>query len=290
MTANVLSAGPANTAAPAISGTARVGSALNVSTGSWNSTPTSYAYQWQVGFGNGWITISGATGASFTPAQGQLGGAIRAGVTATNAGGSTTAWSAMSASVAASSSGPANTAVPVISATPRVGTALTVSTGSWSPAPTSYAYQWQVGFGNGWITISGATSSTFRPTQSQFGGALRAGVTATTAAGSTTTWTAMTANVASSVGATVAPAISGSAEVGAVLTADTGSWSEDPTGYTYQWQRQVGSGDWTDIPGATDPTYTVTDDDAGALVHVAVTAITADGPSTAYSLPTSIAD
>jgi hypothetical protein len=287
LTADVASGGPTATAAPVLSGSARIGSSLSVSTGTWSPAATGYRYQWQVGFGSGWVTIAGATGATFTPTQSQLGGVVRAGVTATNAYGSTTAWTAMSSIV--QSAGPTATSGPVLSGTPRVGSRLSVTTGTWSPAATSYTYQWQVGFGSGWITIPGAAGSTFTVTQSQAGGAIRAGVTATNASGSTTSWTGMTGPVlaaAPAVAATGAPVISGAASVGAVLTASPGVWSPAPTGYSYRWQRQAaGSGTWVDIAGATSASYTLTGADRGAQVHVAVTATTGSDSATAYSAP-----
>ena len=50
----------------------------------------------------------------------------------------------------------ANTAVPKITGTPKVGSTLTASAGSWSVTGSSYAYQW---LADG-AAISGATSST----------------------------------------------------------------------------------------------------------------------------------
>ena len=40
-------AAPANTTAPAVTGTAKVGSTLTVSNGTWSNSPTNYTYQWQ---------------------------------------------------------------------------------------------------------------------------------------------------------------------------------------------------------------------------------------------------
>jgi hypothetical protein len=67
---------------------------------------------------------------------------------------------------------------------------------------------------------------------------------------------------------TAVPTISGSAQVGGLLTASTGSWTNDPSSYTYQWQQD----DTTDIAGATSSTYTPVAGDAGHTLNVIVTA------------------
>lgn len=86
---------PTNTVAPAISGTAKVGETLTVSSGTWNGSPT-FAYQWFVGG----VAKSGATGTTYTPVSGDVGKAVYVEVTATNAGGSTKATSNTTANVA----------------------------------------------------------------------------------------------------------------------------------------------------------------------------------------------
>lgn len=79
---------PVNTSAPVVSGTARVGSTLSCSTGSWNNEPASYAYQWKyVGGG----AISGATSSTYEAQEEDIGEEIYCTVTATNAGGVATA-------------------------------------------------------------------------------------------------------------------------------------------------------------------------------------------------------
>ena len=40
-------AAPVNSTAPAVTGTAKVGSTLTVSNGTWSNSPTNYTYQWQ---------------------------------------------------------------------------------------------------------------------------------------------------------------------------------------------------------------------------------------------------
>ncbi|OOB90993.1 fibronectin type III domain-containing protein [Rathayibacter sp. VKM Ac-2630] len=62
------------------------------------------------------------------------------------------------------------------------------------------------------------------------------------------------------------PTISGTAAVGSVLTAKTGTWNPVPTSYAYQWKR---SG--TAITGATAATYKAVTADSGRTLTVTVT-------------------
>ena len=69
--------------------------------------------------------------------------------------------------------------------------------------------------------------------------------------------------------ATGAPTITGTAQVGDTLTVETSAIDDadglDNVGYSYQWLA-----DDTEIAGATDPTYTLVDDDAGLTIKVQV--------------------
>ena len=47
LASSAFAAAPANTTPPNVSGTAKVGSTLTVSNGTWSNSPTSYTYQWQ---------------------------------------------------------------------------------------------------------------------------------------------------------------------------------------------------------------------------------------------------
>ncbi|SFM82693.1 alkaline phosphatase D family protein [Methylobacterium pseudosasicola] len=69
-----------------------------------------------------------------------------------------------------------------------------------------------------------------------------------------------------------APAISGTPTVGQTLTASTGTWSNAPTGYTYQWSRGG-----SPVSGATGSTYALTSADQGSAMTVAVVASNAAG-------------
>jgi hypothetical protein len=78
--------------------------------------------------------------------------------------------------------------------------------------------------------------------------------------------------------ASAAPSISGTAKVGQTLTERHGNWSGNPTSYGYQWERCNSTGGaCTAISGATQPTYTLVNMDAGSTIRVAETAGNASG-------------
>jgi len=94
---------PKNTAAPTISGTAKVGQTLTASPGTWSGNPTSYAYQWQhcnIDTTSGCTNISAATSSTYALHVADLGYRMRVQVTAKNAKGTATAASAPTAVVA----------------------------------------------------------------------------------------------------------------------------------------------------------------------------------------------
>jgi hypothetical protein len=96
---------PTNTNLPVISGTDTQGQVLTTSDGSWTGSPTSFAYQWQDCSGASCTKISGATSSSYELVESDVGDSVDVVVTATNAGGSTTATSTQTATVSASDSG-----------------------------------------------------------------------------------------------------------------------------------------------------------------------------------------
>jgi hypothetical protein len=102
-TTPVLSAPPQNVGAPVLPTSPVEGTALLAPNGSWTSaTPAQYTYQWQRcdATGASCTDIAGATSATYAPAAPDVGGTLRVVVTATNAGGSTSATSAATGRVA----------------------------------------------------------------------------------------------------------------------------------------------------------------------------------------------
>jgi hypothetical protein len=83
------------------------------------------------------------------------------------------------------------------------------------------------------------------------------------------------------------PAATGSPEQNSIEATDNGSWTNSPTGYTYQWQREnsPGAGTYSDIASETASRYVARGADLGLRIRAAVTASNADGSATAYSNP-----
>jgi len=154
---------------PTISGTARVGRALTVTTGVWARGAT-LSYQWSA---DG-VAVRGATATSFTPGAAQKGKTITVTVTGKLAG--YTSVSKTSKPTAAVAAGILTAPTPTIRGTARVGTPLTAVPGAWTTG-TALTYQW---FANG-AKIRGATSASFTPTTAQRGAKLTVAVTGTKA-------------------------------------------------------------------------------------------------------------
>jgi hypothetical protein len=86
---------------------------------------------------------------------------------------------------------------------------------------------------------------------------------------------------------TAVPTISGATTFGETLTSTTGTWSNSPTSYTYQWSRASSSGgSYTNISGATISTYNLVAADVGQYLKVTVTATNASGSAAATSSAT----
>ncbi|MFE7469412.1 hypothetical protein ACFU6R_35655, partial [Streptomyces sp. NPDC057499] len=158
-----------------------------------------------------------------------------------------------------------STAPPTLSGEARVGEYLTATTGTWSPKPASYSYQW---YGDG-KPISGATRSVFTVPATLMG--KKVGVTVTahraTAADATASSATLTAAKGYPLGCTVCPVIKGTVKVGSKLTATSGTWSWTPSSLAYQWKA-----DGKPISGATSATYTVPASLRGKLLSLTVTA------------------
>lgn len=86
---------------------------------------------------------------------------------------------------------------------------------------------------------------------------------------------------------TIPPAVSGTPQVGGVLTTTNGSWTATAPTFAYQWLRCVtATTECTAIAGATAATYTAATADQGSTLEASVTATNPAGHATARSAPT----
>ena len=167
------------------------------------------------------------------------------------------------------------TGAPTITGKAQVGETLTADTSGIADADglsdVQYEYQW---FADD-AEIADATGSTYTVAAADEGKAIRVQVTFTDDAGNDESMTssatdAVVAAAQTNSPATGAPTISGTAQVGKTLTADTSGIADaDGLGnvqYEHQWLA-----DDSDISGATNATYTLVAANEGKVVNVRVT-------------------
>ena len=278
---------------PTISGTVRVGETLTADTSGISDadglTNATFNYQWLADDAD----IAGAIGLTYILIEADEDKAITVQVSFTDdRGHQETLTSAATGAVATRPNNPATGAL-TITGTAQVGQTLTADTTGIADADgltnVSYTYQWLADD----TDISGATSRTYTPTDSDEGKTLKVTVAFADDEGNEESLTSeATAAVAARPNslATGAPTISGTAQVGQTLTASiTGIADADGLSgetFTYQWVSSDGTTD-TDIENATGSTYKLVAVDAGKAVKVRVTFTDdAGNPETRTSAPT----
>ena len=143
-----VASGPTNRAAPSISGTGAQGQILTLSQGTWTGlSPMTFSYQWKRcdTRGNNCTDASTVIATNtITLTAADAGKTIRGFVVATDANGTSTAYSPQTVVITPTAVGPGNSSVPTITGTPTVGQILSLYTGSWSgPSPITFTYQWK---------------------------------------------------------------------------------------------------------------------------------------------------
>ena len=289
---------------PAISGVAQVGETLTADTSGIVDADglehVTHNYLWGINkgliigavYGYQWLAdeaeIEDATGSTYILADADEGKAIRVRVSFTDDGGHRETLTSSATAAVTQPNAPA-TGLPTVSGKARVGETLTVDTSGISDENgLDYAT-----FTHRWITddsvVVGAGTRAYTPTGGDQGKAVKVRVSFTDDAGNWETRTsAQTAAVAARANspATGLPTISGTAQVGETLTADT-SGIEDADGlenaaFAYQWLA-----DDSDIAGATGFTYILAGANEGKSIKVIVTfADDAGNEETLTSAPT----
>ena len=288
-----VTAAPANTALPTISGLTQVGATLTASNGTWTGSPTpTFTYQWEQCNSSGASCgdIGGETNSTYVLVSGDAGHTIRVKVTATNTVSATTAESAATAVITVP---PANTVLPSITGTAAVGQHLTGNDGTWTGTPTpTLTHKWRRcdSGGANCVDIAGATGGTYTLVNADAGSTIRFRVTGTSTSGTTTADSTATAVVTGPPVVATIPAITGTASRGQLLTASTGTWTGFPApSFAYQWRQCDSAGaNCSDIGGATASTYTVLVGDQGKTIRVTVTATNGSGSAGASSNATAV--
>ena len=271
------SAGPTNTVAPVISGTAERGETLTSTTGTWTGTGTiTYAYQWKRSGAN----ISGATSSTYVLVAADDNAFITCNITATDDTGSR---SKLSNSLGPVLAAPLSLTDPVASGTAQVGQTLSTTDGTWQGIATiTFAYQWR----RDAVNISGATSSTYTLVAADYTTDIDCVVTATNSLGSASADSNDIVNIAGTAPSiSGVPTISSQTQVGETITATAASVTGVPTPTTsWQWQRSAdGSTGWANISGATSSTYTLVSADDTNYVRAVQTSTNVIGTDSANS-------
>jgi polysaccharide biosynthesis protein PslG len=211
---------------------------------------------------------------------------------------------------------PVNLSAPAISGSPTVGASQTATAGGWKGGALTYSYRWERcdAAGAACVAIPGGSSTSYTAATADVGSTLRISVTASNRNGSASASSAASGPIAAPAppppppppptqptppppppppssppvvtapASTALPQLSGTTQAGQALTADTGSWSGQPTAYAYQWQRCNSTGSaCANIAGATSTTYTLSSTDVGATLRATVTASNAGGSTAATS-------
>ena len=274
--ATVVSAATGTIAKPAvssgtvtISGTPLAGLPQTAIPGSWLPADVTLTYQWRL---DG-APIVGATSATYTPSQSDVGHLLSVAVTGTKDGYDSATAVSSSATVAK----PVVVAGTVtITGSAVVASTLTASAGAWAPADVALAFQWRRDGTN----VDGATASAYVPVVDDIGHALTVAVTGTKDGYVSASVVSAPTAAIEPKDAVVAgtPTISGTPVVGAPLKANAGTWTPGDATLSYQWRR-----DGNPIAGATTSSYRPIPGDEGHSVTVAVT-----GSKVAYKTATAV--
>ncbi len=256
---------PVNALAPAVTGTIQQGQTLTLREGSWSNNAKAPLWQWlRCGAaGGGCTAIAGATKKTYKLEPEDVGHALIVSETVENTvARSAPATSLPTLAVPSPPSAPESTSLPTISGSAQQGQTLTERAGGWSGEPTGYSYAWKrcSPTGSECKAISAATGQTYQLTSADVGHTIVAKETAVNAGGSTIANSAGTTTVAGAVPVVSAlPEVQGPAQQEQQLSATTGTWSNEPTAYAYQWLQCNSAGSTcTAISGANGPGYTPT--------------------------------
>ena len=300
----VIETPPQNTGAPNLSGGLVLGSgSLTATSGTWNGDPApTVAFKWfrcdssntcsQITSGVTTTGDSPGSTSSYTPTSADVGDTIYVTVTGSNAD-ETPGPTVESNSVGPIGAAPNNTQAPTITGSVvENGTAVNVSTGTWTGYPTpTITYQWyRCTSATSCTGINGAQSNSYYPDLPALGETLEVQVTGSNSHGTQTVTTAQFGPIEGAPSNSALPQIDSSTPAaGTAVGVSNGTWTGYPAPtYGYQWQLCDSSGNnCANITSADAAAqfYTPTPADAGHDLQVEVTATNSVGAQTVASAP-----
>src|SRR5439155_1382546 len=179
---------------------------------------------------------------------------------------------------------PVNELPPSVTGIPKQGQTLAEVHGTWTNEPSSFTYQWLQcdSKGTNCAAIADAMRETNVPVSGDVGRTLKVAETASNEGGTSSP-------AASNASAAVTPptptsieppTITGTAQQGQTLTEHEGTWTNEPTSFTYQWLQCGSKGtSCSPIAGATAKTYVPVAADVGHTIRVQESASNAGGTS-----------
>lgn len=177
-------AGPLSSSPPSVTGTLQQGKKLTALTGTWVGSGTiTYAFQWYRCDTNAahCSSIHGSTKSTYTEVAKDVGHTIGLTVRATDATGTSPAYSSLAGLVAPPGAPLVAATQPKIDGTATAGSTLTVEPATWTGTPTGTTYAWLRCNANGRLCtpIPSETTASYEPTSADAGHVLVAEVIGT---------------------------------------------------------------------------------------------------------------
>jgi hypothetical protein len=155
-----------------------------------------------------------------------------------------------------------STPAPVIDPGPTIGRYGYASVNAWSPQPDSTVLEWF----DGGTQLGACTGDTYCLVPDDLGGSLTLEEIGSKAGYVTASVTSAAVTILGKI-IPGAVTVSGTQQVGQLLTASEGTWTPSDVTLSYQWESA-----YQPIPGATSSSYTLTEADSGRAISLNVVA------------------
>ena len=272
-----------------LSGTATEGETLTAQTNTLgdNDGLGDLSYQWQRSTDSGVENIPNASQSTYTLGDDDVGRTVQVQVRYTDGNGTAETLTS-DASNAVTNVNDQPTGAVTLSGTATEGETLTARTNTLADDDGlgALSYQWQRSTDSGVENIPDASQSTYTLGDADVGRTVQVQVRYTDGNGTAETLTSAASAAVTNVNdqPTGAVTLSGTATEGETLSARTNTLADDDGlgDLSYQWQRSDDQGNFANIAGASQSTYTLGDDDVGRTVQVQVRYT--DGNGTAETL------